>query len=137
MDFKCITLHQPHASLVAAGIKKIETRTHERFATLIGRVVGIHAGKMDWPLDPMTAQREDIKEFMKQELPHGLVLCKVRILGMRRLTPNDSFDACVDIDDVRGKTLWGYEIGEVVLLDPPRPAVGRQGIWTYWEEDRG
>ena len=41
----CITIHQPWASLIALGYKTIETRTHARFAGLVGKRIGIHAGK--------------------------------------------------------------------------------------------
>ena len=135
MHLKCITLHQPHASLVVARLKPIETRTHDRFSSLIGKTIGIHAGLQDWPLDPQTAQRPDIQEFMKQKLPHGVILCTVKILRMRRLTPNDSFASCVDIDEQAAKRLWGYELEVLNVFDEPKPAKGRQGIWTYCEAD--
>lgn len=40
-----ITLHQPYASLVAHGIKTVETRSKAPPKKLIGERIGIHAGK--------------------------------------------------------------------------------------------
>ena len=40
-----ITLHQPWASLIALGIKTVETRSWPAPARLVGRTIAIHAGK--------------------------------------------------------------------------------------------
>ena len=47
---KALTLHQPWASLVALGVKTIETRSWPAPASLIGQPLAIHAGltKADW-----------------------------------------------------------------------------------------
>ena len=42
---KAITLHQPWASLIAEGIKTIETRSWAPPRQLIGQRIAIHAGK--------------------------------------------------------------------------------------------
>lgn len=42
---KALTLHQPYASLIARGVKTIETRTWPAPAGLIGERIAIHAGK--------------------------------------------------------------------------------------------
>ena len=40
-----ITLHQPWASLIALGIKTVETRSLPAPALLVGQTIVIHAGK--------------------------------------------------------------------------------------------
>lgn len=42
---KALTLHQPYATLIAKGIKTIETRTWPAPASLIGQRIAIHAAK--------------------------------------------------------------------------------------------
>lgn len=42
---KAISLWQPYASLIAAGKKTIETRTHSRRRSLAGQRIAIHAAK--------------------------------------------------------------------------------------------
>ena len=40
-----ITLHQPWASLIALGVKTVETRSWPASARLVGQTIAIHAGK--------------------------------------------------------------------------------------------
>ena len=40
-----ITLHQPWASLIALGIKTVETRSWPAPARLVGQTIAVHAGK--------------------------------------------------------------------------------------------
>ncbi|MCY4560236.1 MAG: ASCH domain-containing protein [Chloroflexi bacterium] len=40
-----ITLHQPWASLIALGLKTVETRSWPAPARLVGQTVAVHAGK--------------------------------------------------------------------------------------------
>lgn len=55
VDVKAITLHQPWASLIALGVKKIETRSWPAPKGLIGQRIAIHAGSKEprWML-PIT-----------------------------------------------------------------------------------
>ncbi len=43
MSLPTLTLHQPYASLIAEGVKTIETRSWKAPDALIGEVIGIHA----------------------------------------------------------------------------------------------
>ena len=50
---KAITVKQPWATMIARGLKTIETRTHSRFANLKGDRIAIHAGRswdVNWDL---------------------------------------------------------------------------------------
>jgi hypothetical protein len=55
---KAITLHRPWSSLIACGLKTIETRTHDRLRRLAGQTIAIHAAQkwdefafsLSWPL---------------------------------------------------------------------------------------
>ena len=46
-----LTVHQPRATLIAAGIKTRETRSWRPPEHLIGQRIGIHAGKVVWGPD--------------------------------------------------------------------------------------
>jgi activating signal cointegrator 1 len=46
---KALTLHQPWATLIALGVKTIETRSWRAPASLIGQRIAIHAGKHRLP----------------------------------------------------------------------------------------
>jgi hypothetical protein len=47
---KALTLHQPWASLVALGVKTIETRSWAAPRSLVGQHIAIHAGKRELPV---------------------------------------------------------------------------------------
>ena len=40
-----VTLHLPWATLIALGVKSVETRSWPAPARLLGQVIAIHAGK--------------------------------------------------------------------------------------------
>jgi hypothetical protein len=42
MIYPAITINQPWASLIANGIKTIETRKHTKFKCLVGQRIAIH-----------------------------------------------------------------------------------------------
>ena len=43
--YPVLTLYQPWATFIADGLKTIETRTHNRFTSLYGKTILIHAGQ--------------------------------------------------------------------------------------------
>lgn len=125
-----ITLWQPWASLVAIGRKTIETRTHDRFRCLKGRLLAIHAGAT-WD----AAGAESLKRFgieaKRDECPVGAVLALAGVWKADWLsgTSYQDHSACIDTGGRFGLWLTVYHV-----FDPPVPAKGHQGIW-YWQPD--
>jgi hypothetical protein len=90
---KTITLHQPWASLIACGLKTIETRTHDRFRSLVGETVAIHAGKRSGPGPSYRFMiKHNIREdYYDEALEHasthrGCIVCVVLAIGHKRLS---------------------------------------------------
>ena len=129
---KAITLHQPWASWIAFGWKKIETRSHNRLASLVGQRIAIHAGKT---FDAGAAgeagpylskgQREahNIAEY-----PWGVVICTAYVVEARQLNGKDSPRALYRCGD--GGT-WGLVLRDVKMVWPHAEAAGHQGIWEW------
>lgn len=136
---KAITLWQPWASLVAAGVKRNETRS---WATSYRGPLAIHAAKCTpawvWELinkDP------DLRELMSRafghhdvaKLPSGVLLCTTDLW------------ACVPVDEMAigelsetEKLCGNYSSGRFAWclkdakpLPEPIPARGRQGLWEW------
>ena len=93
---KAISIKQPWASLIAAGIKTREIR--------------------QWPTDHrgpllIVSSRRPVLEGHR----HGAALCTVEIVGCRPMTPDDVPFACVR-DFYHGHYAW--ELGRVQLIEP-------------------
>jgi hypothetical protein len=127
----CITLWRPWANWVALGWKPIETRTHERFKSLVGKRIAIHAAQK-WDnnaavaandyLDPVRHTGGDMLEYVKSA---GLVLCTAFVKEHRRLTPEDAPRALIECDTTR----FGLFLEDIQKVEPPFAAKGSQGIW--------
>lgn len=117
----CITLKQPWAALVCAGLKTIETRTHGRFRNLVGQRIAIHAGKGHDHHGPKTTL----------ELARGAVVCTAMVDAAWQATADDWEMGYVDeramCDCLPGT--WLYFLHDIRPLAEPIPAKGRLGIW--------
>lgn len=130
---KEITIKQPWASLIAYGHKTIETRMHERFRSLVGQRIAIHAGLS-------VDKKEPAAFWMAQPMvppvpyPAGVVLCTCLVTDMERASNLHTDD---DMDDFRRgamcdvyRGLVMYHMADVELLKTPIPAKGKQGMWN-------
>ena len=152
---KAITLHQPWASLIAHGVKTIETRSWAPPRSLLGERIAIHAGKrvVRAGLSPRVWYAvEGIygPEWWKA-IPTGAVVCTAVLADARRvkwiaggpdihLTP--SLTGVTAGDSVRddpygdfGLDRWLWFLREVQLVEPPVNATGHQGFWDWAEPD--
>ena len=136
-----ITLPPPCPSLVAFKLKTIEMWTHNRFCSLVGQPIAIHAGKRfqlgtvvriraDYglPTDQLVVVNRHAKEHL------GCVVAIVDVEAHRRLTGADSRAALCPAEG-----LYGLILGNVRRFGEPIPATGHRGIWTWeppenWEE---
>ncbi len=144
---KAITIWQPWASLIAMGHKTIETRTHDRFKSLVGLRIAIHAGKRfdRTALPVIRSVRDMLPRYRANRLcgfhcptaaeldrawdERGMILATAFVTQLKSLTWDSDVKAAMC--DPRG--LYGLVLTDIEPLDPPIKARGRQGIWE-WDE---
>ena len=135
---KAITVYQPYAYAIIAGLKQYETRPRK---THIRGRVAVHAGRLDEVRATKHLSGNDFWAIMaeiggKTDLPRGAVLGTVEIVD------------CVPVEEIihtlseRERLLGDYSPGRFawVLKNPvafsmPVPAKGKQGWWN-WDEER-
>ena len=138
---RALTFWQPWASLIALGHKTIETRTHE-FRGLIGRRLAIHAGgtfhaeAADLVRAAFAhATPEQVAAFpisydqLEQHgrWPRACIVAVATVADMRKLhSPADDLAA---LSPAEG--LYGIIFKDIVALDPPLGAKGKQGVWDW------
>lgn len=129
---KAISIWQPWASLIAYGLKRVETRDWPT------RPILIHASKR-WTRDEREAA-EDLwpagepgyaDEHGDRVLPFGAVVAVARLVSCVRMTPD--LIALQHEDEIaRGAWLpgrWAWVLADVQRLDPPIHLRGRQGLF--------
>lgn len=137
---KAITLHQPWASLVAAGWKEVETRS---WSTPYRGPLAIHAGKKRDRYGRELWQHvySNIGQPAFDDLPFGVIVATCQLAAVFRTEHVLSRE--IHYRPVRGwdtETGFGnYSLGrfawilkEIVPVDPPIPAHGWQQLWN-WE----
>lgn len=142
-NLRCLTVHQPWASAIVHGEKRIENRTMEPPATLIGEVLAIHAGKTFDVMGEVILRTE--LGFNSVDFPdvRGAIIGVGRVIGFftkanwclraDHLTPTQRL---ARIAELRQSPYYAGEFGwildEVIALPEPVPCRGMQGIW--WAE---
>lgn len=131
---KAITLYQPYASLVAYGLKSIETREHARFRSLAGATIAIHAGKRRVYVSAFRLERGyrpdsgRLQAAWEQSFAvRGAIVAIAHIRAARWLQARDSQAA---LYPAGGR--FGLILDKIRRFCEPQPATGHQGIWT-WE----
>ena len=125
---KAITIKQPFASLIAAGLKEYEFRT---WKTKYRGEILIHAGK--------GVDKKAMKKFkhLNLEYPSGCIIAKVTLSD------------CIKVDDELRKKLsernaeiyssiikhtewegYGFKLVNIVKTEP-MPAKGKLSIWEF------
>ena len=134
---KALTLSQPWATLMAAGAKRIETRswrTHHRGPLAIHAALGFPAAARLRCADPaFSAALQAAGEWPPEALPRGCVVAVCRLVACERIgpltvppKPERSFG---DYTPRR----WAWVLEDVRRLPRPVPAKGALGLWE-WEE---
>lgn len=132
MGMKAITLWQPWASLLAAGIKKNETRT---WGTQYKGTLYIHAAQkvINVPSAIQLATKEKLKIYAHQ-LPKGQFVGIVNLRGCKRLPSMGGkyLDEYEYLEQLLGDYGWGRFVWfcEDHQRISPVECRGRQGIWT-------
>ena len=81
---RALTLHQPWATLIALGIKTIETRSWPPPAGMLGQTIAIHAGRTLEPYpgpDIDAILRQTHGERWQRQLPYGAVIATATVSG--------------------------------------------------------
>jgi hypothetical protein len=130
-EFPAITLWQPYASLLAAGIKAHETRGFRLPERLIGQWVAIHAAKRQ----PALLERLDricrrtLGHDYFRSVPRGAVLALVRFTSCKgtMLTSPAGYEDEIAGDWGPGRYAW--RVGDRCILPAPFHIDGRQLWW--------
>lgn len=133
---KALTLHQPWAALIAAGVKTVETRS---WATAYRGTLLIHAGKGKAdPRDPvwqygglvdprrpgaLTAEYAPLAFGAHVARCQLVAVIPVEQLGAGLRQQNEPYG-----NFTPGRYAWVLE--DIEKLTPPQPARGYQGLWT-------
>ena len=148
-----ITLYQPWATLIALGIKTVETRSWAAPERLLGQTIAIHAGRRVVRQPGECIERElraRLGEDWVRTIPAGAVLATATLAARARVDDLDltSGHAVHDVDTEmgcaagRGQTSmdpwgdfsagrWLWFLADVIVLPKPVPAVGHQGFWRW------
>lgn len=125
---KVITIKQPFASMIAAGIKEYEFRT---WKTKYRGEILIHAGK--------GIDKKAMKKFEKYglEYPSGCIIAKVNLSdcikvdnefrGILSEKNADVYSSIIKHTEWEG---YGFQIDSVEKIGPI-PAKGKLGIWEW------
>jgi activating signal cointegrator 1 len=136
IEFPAITLHQPWASLLIAGLKVHETRGFRLPDRLIGRWVAIHAAQrqIDPPgsLGPLgTLCVLKWGDDFRLTLPRGAVLGLVQFAAA---VPTTGTSPAGYKDEISGNWepgRWAWPVERVHGFDVTPAARGRQ-LWWRW-----
>lgn len=148
---KALTLTQPWATLVAIGTKRFETRS---WSTDYVGPIAIHAAKtgLDLPAEiggwTATTVDDEWRLFAPEPhseewvpIPLGAVVATARLVAVRRITQRFGTWTWIDGYGVAPEEelpFGDYSVGryvwilhDVVPLQVPIPAKGRQGLWEW------
>ena len=130
---KAITIHQPWASLIAAGFKEYETRSWE---TGYRGLIAIHAGKSKPKLT--YADFESLGPDELSQLPDPMPLGAV--VAVARMVDCTLTSQLLDEDKISGRETemgnfargrFGWKLEIMKVFDDPIPARGQQGLWEW------
>jgi hypothetical protein len=139
---KALTLHQPWASLVALGVKTLETRS---WWTAYRGPLAIHAAKAFGVSNQALCHQEPFKVALLaggfeqvSDLPLGAVVALADLKSCKEMTKE--WLAYTNLSD-QERAFGHYALGRyawhlvnVQPVNPPIPARGAQGLWTWTEE---
>lgn len=126
-----ITLYQPWATWIMRGWKTIETRTHNRFGSLLGHKILIHAGQKtdssELTVNNPYLTREQIL-YNPDEVVNGFILGSARVDRFGALSEMHEQKALIECRSVQR---FGLYLKNIKKFDAPIPVKGEMGIWYY------
>lgn len=131
-----ITLYQPWATWIMREWKTIETRIHNRFSSLNGKTILIHAGQRtdDSSLairNPYLTKEQIL--FNPDEVVNGFILGSAFVYDFMALTDHDSQKALIDCGTV---DRYGLFLDQINKFQNTIPVKGEMGIWYYDIENK-
>jgi hypothetical protein len=124
MKIPVLSIWQPWASLIANGLKTIETRTEPAPAELLGKRIAIHASVSDskrhvyeWIRSKYPTEMAQVlngKEF--EDLPRGQVLAFATLIETRKTDWRDWPKTMSPVED-----FWGWVLADIEILESPIP----------------
>lgn len=142
---KCLTLHQPWATLVAIGAKKIETRS---WYTQYRGPLAIAAAKKlppdapyycygkhfdDALIEGFCMPNNIVPSKMVERLPLGSILCIADLYHVEPITPENAPpepERSFGNYDLSDGPRFAWHLRNVVVLPEPIPCRGLQRLWT-------
>ena len=130
---KALSLHQPWATLIARGHKRIETRSWRPPFDLKGRHIAIHAAKkVVWSLD---YEWDDLMEKLlgrswQFNMPQGAIVATARIVSADQVGTGPLQIGIKEMqlgDYGLGRYMW--RLDNVRSVEPVLKARGYQGLW--------
>lgn len=128
-ELTAITLHQPWASLIAAGKKCYETRS---WGTDYRGPIAIHAAKKLHENESLIS----LLEIEADKIPLGAIVAIANLtdcilMDQEFILKQSAFEQCLGLWEV-GRYAWKLENVRAI---EPIPATGKQGLWK-WEYKR-
>lgn len=124
-SLRALTVWQPWASLIVAGVKRIENRT---WGTNYRGLILIHAAAR--PVDRKALDRlAQLGIDVPDDLPRGAIVGAVELVDVVRLGQRSLFDD-VSNDDPFASGPLCWKLANARQLATPIPWDGRQGFWS-------
>lgn len=136
---KALSLHQPWASLIAVGAKRIETRSWGPPRHLVGQRLAIHATKRIVRFPDTRGYgtfNEAVAHHLGQDwtskIPTGAVVAVATLAGAKQI---DLLTELPEGDELLFGEYelrrWMWALKDVRVVNPPIPIRGHQGIWNF------
>jgi hypothetical protein len=122
-----ITLYQPWAAWIMEGWKTIETREHDRFKSLLGETILIHAGLHN-DTSPSSKFNRYLKGTPTWKTVNGCILGTALVSDVGWLGTEHSQEAMIDCG---GVYRYGLFLENVEKFEQPIPVKGGMGIWYF------
>lgn len=124
-----ITLYQPWPTWIMRGWKPIETRTHDKFKSLQGKTILIHAGMRtdETAINNPYLTREQLLQD-PDEMINGYILGKATVDAFGKLGDEHSKQALIDCGST---TRYGLFLTNIEKFPTPILCKGEMGIWYY------
>lgn len=130
---KVLTIRQPWASLIMAGLKEYEFRSWK--TNYKGEVL-IHAGKT---IDKEAEKR--LKKYLPNVLPTGKILGKVELIDCIKVTPQFLVELRKINPDIYAKSVfkeeYAWNVKALEKFDAPIETKGKLGLCNYIYEEKG
>lgn len=124
---KVLTIRQPWATLIMAGLKEYEFRSWK--TNYRGEVL-IHAGKT---IDREAEKR--LKKYLQDKLPTGKILGKVNLMDCIKVTPQFLSELRKVNPDIYAKSVfkeeYAWNVKVLEKFDELTETKGKLGLWNY------